>query len=372
MSGPRVRRLFLGGNTTRGFVDFHQYVSGPQLDRIVVIKGGPGVGKSTLMRRFAEAAQERGHDVEMFYCSSDNGSLDAVTVPGLKVGLIDGTAPHVIDPCHPGAIDEIVNLGECWDEAGMRRHRDDVVRLFAAVGRLFGRLYACLRAAGEVKRQLSACPVEAGALDLGGLNEQSAAINADLLDGAVRGVRPVAPGRARHLFATAVTPDGLCGFLDDVAAPLSRRAVVVGPPGTGKSTLAARFAAAAQERGFDVEVFHCGFEPGDVEHVVVPERGVGLLTAAPPHHYQPRDGDAVIDTSRYLDPLALAPAAPEMERLTSLYQRAMDVALGFLARAKQAHDELETFYTPHMDFRAVERRGRALVERVLDAAHAAG
>lgn len=373
MAEAKIRRLFLGGNTARGFRGFPHSIADDGLKRTFVIKGGPGVGKSTLMRRIAEGMRRRGYDVELFYCSSDPGSLDGVRAPGLGVSLVDGTAPHVLDPAHPGAVDEIVNLGEHWDEAGMRRARVEVVRLFSEVARLFRRAYACLGAAHAVREQLRAGPTDAGALDTGGLNAEATALCAFLLDGvpeAGRGEerhagRGCAPGRVRHLFATAITPDGLMGFLDDVAAPLARRAVLLGPPGTGKSRLAAKLAAAAQERGLDVEVFHCGLDSDRVEHVVIPARGAGLITAAPPHHYRPDGGDVIVDTSRFLDPLPLAALAPEADQLSSLYERALDAGVGFLARAKRAHDELETHYVPHMDFAAVESTSHAILSRIL-------
>ena len=67
--------------------------------RVFVIKGGPGVGKSTLCV-IATEMLKRGYNVEIHHCASDNASLDAVVVPAAGIALIDGTAPHVYDPRH--------------------------------------------------------------------------------------------------------------------------------------------------------------------------------------------------------------------------------------------------------------------------------
>jgi len=90
----KVKKLFPGGNTSQGFYSYYQYIIPPDATRIFVIKGGPGTGKSSLMRSVGETMLEMGFDVEYHCCSSDNGSLDGVCIPAIRVALIDGTAPH--------------------------------------------------------------------------------------------------------------------------------------------------------------------------------------------------------------------------------------------------------------------------------------
>ena len=109
---PHIRHLYPGGNTSRGFYSYYDQVIRPEAaTRIFILKGGPGVGKSTLMRRLGEEIAEH-RDVEFLHCSSDNDSLDGIVVPSAGVMMVDGTAPHIVDPVLPGAVDGIVNLGE--------------------------------------------------------------------------------------------------------------------------------------------------------------------------------------------------------------------------------------------------------------------
>lgn len=85
-------RYFIGANTSAGFVNYtDEILCG--LDRVYIIKGGPGTGKSTLMKRFAAYAEEWGHTVERYFCSSDSDSLDGVVLRDAGTGIIDGTAP---------------------------------------------------------------------------------------------------------------------------------------------------------------------------------------------------------------------------------------------------------------------------------------
>lgn len=95
MKKGKVRRMFLGGNTSQGFFSYYDYIlSQEEAAKIICIKGGPGVGKSTFMKKIGKEMLDRGYDVEYMHCSSDNNSLDGVVVPEIKVALLDGTAPH--------------------------------------------------------------------------------------------------------------------------------------------------------------------------------------------------------------------------------------------------------------------------------------
>lgn len=125
---------FPGGNTAEGFCShFGDILPAPMQRRMFYLKGGPGVGKSTLMRRVGEAAEKAGLEVEYFHCSSDPDSLDAVCLPQKGAALMDGTAPHVYDPVAPGARDTLVSLGDFLDEAALRSHIEDILNLQKAI-----------------------------------------------------------------------------------------------------------------------------------------------------------------------------------------------------------------------------------------------
>lgn len=92
----KVKKVFPGGNTGYGFYSLYDNINpNPgEVNAIFIMKGGPGVGKSSFMRWIGQQMRERGYDIEEHNCSSDNGSLDGVKIPAIGVSLIDGTAPH--------------------------------------------------------------------------------------------------------------------------------------------------------------------------------------------------------------------------------------------------------------------------------------
>lgn len=119
---------FLGGVSPNGF--YSKFI-----DKIknrgfytYILKGGPGTGKSTLMKKAAEAFDDQ--NVSLYYCSSDIRSLDAVVANDSRVIIVDGTAPHVFEALYPGASQEIINLGEFWDAKKLKKKSDDIHSLF--------------------------------------------------------------------------------------------------------------------------------------------------------------------------------------------------------------------------------------------------
>ena len=98
MEKQQITRWFLGANSGNGFSSLYEGFCRGDGDFLRVIKGGPGCGKSTFMRRIGEAAEARGLEVEYILCSGDPDSLDGVYIPALRLGYADGTAPHIMDP----------------------------------------------------------------------------------------------------------------------------------------------------------------------------------------------------------------------------------------------------------------------------------
>ncbi len=358
----RVRKVFPGGNTAYGFYSFYDHIASPSANRIFVIKGGPGVGKSTFMRKIADTVQSQGYNVELHCCSSDNGSLDGVYIPALDVALIDGTAPHIVDPKNPGAVDEIIHLGDYWDEGGMRRNRTDILALNREVGRLFRRAYAYLAAARIFLTEVESYYQDTGALDRGGLHRVAMTLIGDIFGSS----QPLARSpRDRHLFATAITPDGPVNYLDTIVGPLKRRYIITGDDGTEKTTVIGRVLDAAIMRGFDVEVFHCALDPAKVDHVVIPALDVAVVNEVEPHFCPPQDGDVLIDTMQYVDTGIQEAYLGERTRAREMYREAFSQAVWFIHKAKSTHDEMERFYVPNMDFAKIEKRRLEIEERIL-------
>ncbi|MFD3259730.1 hypothetical protein ACE3MQ_14060 [Paenibacillus lentus] len=104
-----ITRRFLGAATWRGAVDFILNLTEDVPTRIFV-KGRPGSGKSTLFKKIAATAAERGIDTEVYHCGFDPNSLDMLVFRSLGVAIFDSTSPHEHFPLREG--DSILDVYE--------------------------------------------------------------------------------------------------------------------------------------------------------------------------------------------------------------------------------------------------------------------
>ena len=369
----KARHLFAGGNTPRGFFSYFHYLprplAAPQPKRVWIIKGGPGVGKSTFMSRIGEEMVQRGYDVELHHCSADPDSVDGVVIPALGLAIVDGTAPHVIDPAHPGAVDAVVNLGEHWDEAEIRRRRETILDLSARYRECYAVAYRFLAAAGEIYKDWRAA--NASLVDTPRVHgitwELIREVTGDLIRGSTRDRAGGSGGYVRKLFASAITPAGFRHHLDSLLEPLPRRIVLRGEPGTGHRTFVAQLAQLLAGHGVGLELFHCAMEPEEPEHLLAPKLGLAVVTSAEPHVWE-GEATQVIDLNELRDRGSLERNRTRVEEDKTVCWDLVGRGIQWLKRAKELHDELEQCYIPHMDFAAIEERRRRLVASILDEA----
>ncbi len=92
-----VFERFFGASTVDGSMNFIDNLT-ENLSARYFIKGRPGTGKSTFLKKLNQRAIEQGFDTEVYYCSFDKSSLDMVIVPELSFCVFDSTSPHEMFP----------------------------------------------------------------------------------------------------------------------------------------------------------------------------------------------------------------------------------------------------------------------------------
>jgi hypothetical protein len=353
-----VRHCFPGGNTPQGFVSYYDYVISPNAKRIFILKGGPGTGKSTFMKRIGAEMNAAGFAIEHHHCSSDNNSLDGVVIPALEIAFIDGTAPHVVDPKNPGGVDEILHLGDYWNESGIVKHKTDILTCNAKIKTCFQRAYRLLSSARSLYDDWEA-------INMTALNTAKANITAgDLTDALLSGVKSSGSGKTRKLFASAITPNGPVNYLDSLVGVMPFRFIITGAPGTGKSTVVQKLANAANAKGLDVEIFYCPFDPLKPEHLVIPALGAAVATSIEPHTLSTEGAVMVVDMNDCLDQAVLANNQEIVRYDKAMYQELFNKAVSSIQQAKKLHDELEGYYIPNMDFAGINTLWKKTLDRV--------
>ncbi len=87
----------------------------------------------------------------------------------------------------------------------------------------------------------------------------------------------------KHRFLGAATPKGAVDFVPNLTEGLPHRYFYKkGAQALENQRCSKKLAKAAEEKGFEVEVYHCGFDPNSLDMVIVRELDLQFLIA--PHH----------------------------------------------------------------------------------------
>ncbi len=351
MKQGKAKYVFPGSNTPAGFVSYYQ--QGLQgLERVFIIKGGPGTGKSTLMRKIGADLLERGFDVEFWQCSSDNDSLDGVIVRQLSFGIIDGTAPHTIDPIYPGAVEEIINIGEHWDDQYLRQNKQAIIDITTKIKHSFEQGYAKLGEAGSVRRQK--CALVNARINMPQLNSVESQLLKQIF-------KQKPKHSSRHLFSSAITPNGHISYGEALCRDYPHRYYLSGLSGAGQAELLEAIAHFAEKDGHNIEIYHHTLAPKQIELILLPDLGISVLDMADLScdHIK---GGTIIDCNDLLTDKAIDQAEKALDsRFGSLIKEAST----YIAEAKSTHDQLELIYNKAMDFNAVEQTGNQLFAKIL-------
>ena len=141
-----MERYFLGNNSAYGFFgNYKQELK--DKNKVVLLKGGPGTGKSTILKRLAKDAEERGFDYELWFCSGDPKSLDGVFVKNLNIAVVDATAPHATGADLPVIKDVIFDLATSLQRDKLAPHIEEIKRLLNCKKHSFMRAYQHLNIA---------------------------------------------------------------------------------------------------------------------------------------------------------------------------------------------------------------------------------
>ncbi len=318
--------FFLGANSYGGFCSlYREYVLSGDMERLYILKGGAGCGKSTFLRAVADKLSAEGFAVRLIYCSGDPDSLDGIDVPALKTAVFDGTAPHVLEPEYAGERDFYIDLSRFY-----KKSTSGLKELADGCRAKYKRAYSYLAAAGSLSGAL-AIPEEAAAA----IGRRAGGIIARELKKTGR-----RRGRTERLFADAFTFRGFVSHLDTLTGALTRIISLDNAAGAAKYLLAP-IAEAAAARGYDLIVCPSPLAPEEPRHLILPELSLGFVSA--------RGGRRLHLDKTALDAMG-ADERQSFRETLALREQALLKAQAELKAAKALHDELEARVNPNVDF----------------------
>ena len=330
------RRYFAAANGIFGFRNYFSRVfDSSAYRRIFVLKGGPGTGKSSLMKKITRAFPDGAYRTEAIFCSSDPDSLDGVIVEGVggRVAVLDGTAPHERDAVIPGAIDELVNLGDAWDAGVLETQREEILALTKKKSACYADAYRYLAAFGKTGEYSSA---ESENCRLGDLRKK---IRSLLFD-----CRGEGGGTSCRLIRGF-------GCRGEVLLPtfrvLSERAYLLRGSTPHKARVLTEVLRILEEDGIPAVVAPSPLDPRLLDGILAQTEGISFSAVG-------EDG-IPFDADEFF-----AERTCEREGELSL----LTLAKESFASASEFHFALEDIYKEAMDFRVIDEKTEKILERI--------
>lgn len=340
----RILHYFAAGNTARGFHSLYES-NLADLKKLFILNGGPGTGKSTLMSNIGQHFASQGYSMEYIHSAANHELLEGMIIQELAVGIIAESGLQANDLKVLGGVEQYINLGETRSMEVLIQKKETIDALSNKISQSYQLAYETFAEALSIHDEWEAIYIDN--MDF----EQANALTDEIIGDLFANQFNQTISNVRHRFLGAATPKGAIDFVPNLTNDVMNRYFIKGRPGSGKSTMLKKIAMQAEERGFDVEIYHCGFDPHSLDMVIVRELGFAIFDSTAPHEYFPsREGDKVIDVyERCISPSTDEDYSLDIENVAQRYRAKMNGATAHLALGKSLADELEKIYRDSVD-----------------------
>lgn len=349
------RKFFAASNSCDGFKNYYGECF-ERADRLYIIKGGPGTGKSTFMKLIGNMAQGEGYYTEHYFCSSDYTSYDGVLFKkkGEYIGLIDGTFPHPYIEKLPGVREEILNLGTFWDSGILRKNGEKIRSLAVNKTSCYDNAYSYLRTCGNLREVLNSYMADK-------INTEKIQKEAEKL------TRDIQRGSKFSCIPTPVNSIGMLGtsHFDTYEALSDKIYMLCGE--NGAHELLCGIFKCAQEKELSIRTAPNPIYFGEFDGIYLEESGVWFVR-------EEALNDKVIDeyqskikriNMQRFELEGAGDKRSEKKYCKKLIDEALEGARMSLSSAGKYHFEIEEIYKSAMDFSGVNSFANEFCQKII-------
>ncbi len=373
----KMLQFFLGALSPTGFGNYYTQVLSDTSCNVVLLKGSPGCGKSTLMRRVANYLLEREKEVEIIYCASDPDSIDGVICKECNFAIVDATAPHVLEPAYPIAFEQVMPLYYCIDAKKLRKDKESLMELFDKYTMLTERVTRYLAAAGSLLQDTAR--VAQTFTNVAKAHELARALARRYLPAYDDKMQSVSSAVPQNLQAaqkgeqirllSAVTWKGVVGFEDTVPKLADDIVVLDDAHGCAAKAMLYTLRKEALKRNLEIITCYCSMSPYDkIEHLIIPSQRLAFVTSNAYHKaaFKNVKEDSTqnirkIHCTRFYSKEAVRLRKNRLKFNRKATEQLLLQAQALCCEAKACHDEIEKYYKHAADYPALDRAYEKIV-----------
>ena len=342
------RNFYLGANTPSGFISYFNEVGSYKKDWYrFLIKGGPGTGKSSMMKFIAQELKKNLLDVELIYCSSAPGSLDGVILNNEKILIVDA------------AFDKIISVYESFNYEKLHYNRFKVADLFeenlfyqqqavnlmsAAYGLLLNNIEMVSKYVDEVKLN---CYIN---------NLLIQDLNLERREDNLAG--------EELRFLTAITNGEQYSYINTVKSIADKVYVLNDDFGIVSGRILNKVREHLLNANFNIITCKCAMFSGEkIDHILVPDLKLAFVTSNEHHDFSNLSDCTTKCCDEFLN--EFSSSVKEQVKLNN--KRIGDILFNskaFIGKAQIIHDELEKYYVDAVDFNAVKDEAEKTVVQI--------
>ena len=352
--------FFLGANSSKGFKScFHKACDVNKGERLYVIKGGPGTGKSTLIKKIVENICENGEKVELIPCSTDINSLDGAIFPNLKVAIIDGTSPHVVEPKYFGVSERIIPLTEYLNNDLLEKSSKEIISLCKTNTLLHKKASSLIAGAGELLD-------DNFSLDSSCVNFKKVVYGAKCTAELLLDERSDKKGKEKLRFLSGITGEGVVYFYDTVKYYANKIIAIEDNLGVVSTIFLSMIRNYALDNGYDIITCPCALFPDKkIDHIIIPEKSLAFCTV---NSFLGADKKytKIIHSNRFKNMDVINSFKERIMFNIKASKELMNTASTFINDAKNIHDLIEEKYISAMDFEGVKYFSNKITKEIVN------
>lgn len=352
--------FFLGANTPKGFYSLFNELYNPYENwDMYIIKGGPGTGKSSMMKNVAAKAEKKGYNVERIPCSSDPLSLDGIIIPELQVAVADGTSPHVINPVFPGVCEHTIDLGQFWNTEKLKVNSTKIKKKTVTNSGFHKQCINYLKTAAVIENELKIITEKA-------IKKEKAERFASRFCENNLSVTNNDTGHCKRRFLSTVTPLGIVVQYDTLFSLCDNIITINDNSSAVSSYIFNLINEYAEKEKIDRILCMCPMNPENkIDHIIFPNLRIGLYTSNMYHPMIKKNG-RIVRYERFIDESIDAECKNKTTFLNKAKLELIGESVNCLEKAKASHDVLESYYITAMDFSGVSSITDKLIKKILN------